>query len=326
MPRLLNYFLVVLITILYSFSSYARAQVIGFEDIPQAPLDGSIDISYINNEDPSYSGILWHELNIFGANYRVDTTTPGPLYGLPHSGIYALTNSGSTATIETDKILVGLWVGQNEYYGYGAGADQVTIHALDDQGDSLSSVTMDLPDNIEGEAEVLQWMDTRQFVTHSNITSYRIDRREIDSGGGHWVADDLNFIDSAPFPDILINNSDEVLTLNNQSIANLSLQLTNPEDFMNIDADWWLVMENTLGLSYYELATNTWVHGSNLQQLQPSYQGALIDLPKTQLLTLNNLTTGSSRIYFGVDTNMNGSIDFNVLYYDMIEINVKDKK
>ena len=89
---------------------------------------------------------------------------------------------------------------------------------------------------------------------------------------------------------------------------------------MNIDADWWLVMDNSSGLSYYELATNTWIHSSELQQLQPSYQGALINLPKTQLLTLKNLTTGSSKIYFGVDTNMNGSIDFNVLYYDMIEI------
>lgn len=134
-----------------------------------------------------------------GADYRVDPVTPGPRFGLPHAGRYFTTNDGNGAgndglLISTGLVLTGAWFGRNEYYGFGAGADQVSIHAL--QGTTvLASVVFDLAELQPGQPEVLSFVDTAVFGTLSGITGYRIDRRELNAPfGGNWVADDFTFV------------------------------------------------------------------------------------------------------------------------------------
>ncbi len=294
----------------------AEQQIVNFEDLPQPPiLSQRTGLEFTDNAN--YADIIWQNITAFGRDYRVETVTPGPPFGLAHSGNYAITNDGNSSRLTTKKILIGLWVGQNEYYGYGGGADQITISALDSQGHHLSSVSMDLPDNIEGEAEVLQWMDTRQFVSFANIAAYRIDRQEIGTGGGNWVADDLHFMTSAPYPDILLNHSNGSLTIHPGDKAAVSIKLNLPSHLINTNADWWIVKSDPSGLSYYDFAASTWVSGSTLL---PSYQGGLQDISELPLFSLNSLDFGTQQIYFAIDTNMNGIIDLETLYYDVITV------
>jgi hypothetical protein len=65
-----------------------------------------------------YHGILWDaRVNVVGDAYRVGPNTPGPLFGIPHSGHYFLSN-GSGANhgilLTTDQVLLGAWFGRNE--------------------------------------------------------------------------------------------------------------------------------------------------------------------------------------------------------------------
>jgi len=102
-------------------------------------------------------------------------------------------------TLTTTLVLTSAWFGQNEYYGYGGGADAITISAL--HGTSvLASIPWPLLDAHPGEPEPLQMVDTTAFRSLTGITGYRIDRHAQDQYHDHWVADSFVF-EAAPVPE-----------------------------------------------------------------------------------------------------------------------------
>lgn len=188
-------------------SAMAAPTVAAFEDLPlPPPTDGQTGLYYANGDSSSYLGITWDSrFRVVGDAYRVDAGTPGPLYGVPHSGHYFVTNEGDGGLndgllITTTQVLTGAWFGRNEYYGYGAGADQITIHAL--AGTTvLDSVVFDLPELRPAAPEALSFVDTSRFLSLSGITGYRIDRRELGTLSGNWVADDFSFVTVSAVPE-----------------------------------------------------------------------------------------------------------------------------
>lgn len=172
-----------------------------FDDLDAPPaLDSGTALQYTNASDSLvYRGVLWDaRFSVFGDQYAVGTG--GPRFGIAHSGHYFVTNqSGASGlTISTGQVLTGAWFGRNQYYGFSeGGADQVTIVALSGATE-LASVVFDLPENNTGLAEPLSFVDTGSFAALSGITGYRIDRRELGSQNGHWVADDFQFQDANP--------------------------------------------------------------------------------------------------------------------------------
>ncbi len=164
-----------------------------FDDLAAPPpLNDKTSLEIANNNSLVYEGIQWDSLfGVIGDEYKVSSS--GPLFGIPHSPHYYVTNGDGSSglTITTGLVLTGAWFGRNEYYGYGAGTDQVTIVALSG-ATSLSSVVFDLPLTNPGQPEPLSFLNTGIFGNLSGITGYRIDRRDIGSGG-HWVADDFQF-------------------------------------------------------------------------------------------------------------------------------------
>ncbi len=180
----------------------ASSATLSFDNLPVPPaLSASVDFVSANGGSLSYGGVTWDPgLSVVGNAYRVDAVTPGPLFGVPHSGSYFITNNTSDAsngdrvTLTTNLILTGAWFGQNEYYGFGGGADQITIFAL--SGTTvLGSVVFPLPDNNPGQPEPLSFVDTSAFLALSGITGYRIDRHSLaaDPTTSNWVADDFQF-------------------------------------------------------------------------------------------------------------------------------------
>ncbi len=167
-----------------------------FDDLDAPPArDSGTGLQYTNASDSLlYQGVQWDaRFSVFGDEYRVGTG--GPLFGIPHSGNYFVTNgSGASGlTLTTDQVLTGAWFGRNQYYGFSeGGADQVTIVALRGATE-LASVVFDLPENNTGLPEPLSFVDTGIFAAFGGITGYRIDRRELGSQSGHWVADDFRF-------------------------------------------------------------------------------------------------------------------------------------
>lgn len=185
----------------------AQAVTLTFDDLPTPPpLDTLGGLYFANADSPRYGGVLWDNgLSIGGDQFRVQTSpSPGPLFGIPHSGRRFLTNQGNGAsndsmTLSTPLVLTGAWFGQNEYYGFGGGADSVTVRALNGST-VLASVTLALPETHPGQPEPLSFMDTSVFTTLTGITGYLIDRHELGTQAGNWVGDDFSFSSPVPEP------------------------------------------------------------------------------------------------------------------------------
>lgn len=195
------------ITALVVACASAQADLATFDDLVAPPaLNSATGLFFANGASSSYGGVSWDSrFTVVGDAYRVDTGTPGPLFGLPHSGHYFVTNQGAGAgndglLINTTQVLTGAWFGRNEYYGFGAGADQVTIHALNG-ATVLGTVVFDLPELLDGLPEVLSFVNTGSFMALSGISGYRIDRRELGTLSGNWVADDFNFVAARDVPE-----------------------------------------------------------------------------------------------------------------------------
>jgi hypothetical protein len=184
----------------------ARGGIITFDDLPAPPATNTATgLFFANNGSSLYDGVVWDSrVDVVGDAYRVDPNTPGPLFGIRHSGHYFISNgSGSNdgIVLATNQVLMGAWFGRNEYFGFGAGSDQVTINAL--HGTTvLASVVFDLrPPAVSGQPGMMAFADTSRFASLSGITGYRIDRHELGAGTGNWVADDFSFAAIASVPE-----------------------------------------------------------------------------------------------------------------------------
>lgn len=181
----------------------AQGGLATFDDLATPPpVTSATGLFFANGDSDVYQGVTWDDrVSVVGDEYRVDTATPGPLFGIPHSGDYFITNGGvdnDGIELSTNQYLTGAWFGRNEYYGFGAGADQVTIHALSGVG-ILASVVFDLPPPVTpGNPGIMGFVDTSSFVGLAGITGYRIDRRELGTLAGNWVADDFEFNGVSP--------------------------------------------------------------------------------------------------------------------------------
>jgi hypothetical protein len=175
-----------------------------FDDLPFPPaLDSATGLQYTNaGNSLAYQDVTWDaNFSVVGDQYRVDPSG-GPLFGIPHSGHYFVANQGgfSGLVITTDKILTGAWFGRNEYYGFGGGADQISIFALSGLTE-LASVVFDLPENFAALPEPLSFVDTSVFGALRGVTGYRIDRRKSGTFADNWVADDFQFRNVSDLPE-----------------------------------------------------------------------------------------------------------------------------
>ncbi len=185
----------------------AAAGLATFDDFATPPATtGSTGLFFANGDSSVYQGVIWDSrVTVVGDDYRIDTSTPGPLFGIPHSGDYFITNdspSNDGILLTTTQILTGAWFGQNAYYGFGpGGADQVTIHALNG-ATILGSVVFDLPPAVDaGQPGIMGFADTSSFASLVGITGYRIDRRQVGDQTGNWVGDNFQFVDALAVPE-----------------------------------------------------------------------------------------------------------------------------
>jgi hypothetical protein len=209
-----------------ALAAESRAGLATFDDLPSPPpTDGSTGLYFANNDSFVYDGVTWDSrVVVVGDAYRVDPTTPGPLFGIPHSGQYFITNGNDPndgILLTTNQVLLGAWFGQNEYYGFGSGADQVTINAL--SGSTvLASVVFNLPaPSVPGQPGLMGYADTSSFASLTGITGYRIDRHALGTESGNWVADDFSFVAaSVPEPSSIVLSAFGLFALGGKLLMN----------------------------------------------------------------------------------------------------------
>ncbi len=124
-----------------------------------------------------------------------------------------------------------------------------------------------------------------------------------------------------PVPDIKANGSDRPIALRTSDSLSVTISL-NAGDFAGTECDWWGAESTPDGWYYYSLTTSWTSAGSSYTDLSPTYQGALFDLGSYSILNTPGLSVGTYTFYFAIDTNKNGSLDMDQLYYDSVEVDV----
>ena len=86
------------------------------------------------------------------------------------------------------------------------------------------------------------------------------------------------------------------------------------------NADWWLAYAAPSGWHYYDVVGGSlkWQPG-----LSVTYQGPLFNLGSTVVFSSEGLSPGAYIFYFGVDMDMNGNLDSDLLHYDAVTVNVQ---
>jgi hypothetical protein len=119
-----------------------------------------------------------------------------------------------------------------------------------------------------------------------------------------------------PDGDAKANNSDGPIAITPSDNLSVTVQLDSG-DFTADNADWWVVADTPFGWYYYDVSSDSWKSGFVV-----TYQGPLSDLSPFEVLNISGLSPGTYTFYFGVDTNMSGSIDIGVLFFDSVVVNI----
>jgi len=138
-----------------------------------------------------------------------------------------------------------------------------------------------------------------------------VDRGACEYGGG--------LPSQVPAPGIQANGSKGSVTLSSFEPLSVSITL-DPGTQGGYPADWWIVASSPFGWYSYDVMGGAWNWRPGLSV---TYQGPLFSVPETGVLNLSGSIPGTYVFYFGVDTGVNGSVDFDQLYYDSLQVDVK---
>jgi len=121
-----------------------------------------------------------------------------------------------------------------------------------------------------------------------------------------------------PSVNLQVNSHDSFTTV--KAHENILIYLSiNPGDFTKKDADWWLIAQTPNGLEYFDIYSGAFIPGFSC-----TYQGQLFSFSNIPLRYHGKLLPGKYIFYFGIDLIKNGTITFDKLFYDYVEVDVTD--
>ena len=285
-----------------------------------------------------------------------ETTTDALKYAY-HDGVswqIAIVDSGgsagkysSLALDSSDRPHISYYndIGNDLKYAYNDGSVFWRIETVDSAGDvgiytSLAIDSSGRPrisytyfDDFMGEFESLKyaWYDGASWQTETVdsggiVGSYT--SLALDSSGSPHISyyDQTNgdlkyayYVSDPIVPDIKANGSDGPVTITTNDTLSITVELS-PGSHDGEDADWWVLAKTAYGWYHYSAATQSWQAGFSV-----SYQGTLREVAVRELLNRQIQSAGDYTFYFAVDTNMNGTVDKDVLYYDSVAVEVTKK-
>ena len=100
------------------------------------------------------------------------------------------------------------------------------------------------------------------------------------------------------------------VTLNTSGVLSIKVDM-DPSSLLGSNADWWVVAKTPSGYWYSWVYPTGWINiGTDISKISVTYQGSLFALTPFEILNSSNLAEGSYQVYFGVDTNMNGVLEY----------------
>ena len=118
-----------------------------------------------------------------------------------------------------------------------------------------------------------------------------------------------------PIPDLKANGSDGPLELTPGGTLSVTIAL-DPGDYSGDPADWWVVARTPMGW-YHKTVSGPWQPG-----LEVTHQGPLFTLNPREILHTSSLPSGLYTFRFGVDLDMNGKINMNLMHSDSVVVSI----
>jgi hypothetical protein len=171
----------------------------------------------------------------------------------------------------------------------------------------------------DGDTKDMLWKDSNLGDSIANFN--HINSQDIDSDGKKEIVFGASYalyqfeVQNLPSPDIKANASDGPVDIARSDNLLITVEL-DAGDYLNKNVDWWILAKTSTGWYHYKVSGG-WQRGISV-----TYQGALFDLSSHEVLNALGLPAASYTFYFGIDTDMNGTVDTNQLYYDSVLVNV----
>jgi len=121
-------------------------------------------------------------------------------------------------------------------------------------------------------------------------------------------------------PLLRVNGSDTPPPFGGMSPVSLTASV-DASGSSGIEADWWIVANTPFGWYYYTYP-GAWNTALSFGQVRPAYQGPLLNLDETGIFKGSGLPAGSYTVFFGIDTAMNGLMDFDQMISDSIHVTI----
>ncbi len=116
-------------------------------------------------------------------------------------------------------------------------------------------------------------------------------------------------------PLIKANGQVGSVTINSSDTLSLTVQLDPGEEYAGIEVDWWVAA--LAGTSWYYLNSSlAWIPEDNLLNWRPVSQGAMGNVPATEVLNIRGLASGSYTFWFALEYPMDGilKVDGPILF------------
>jgi hypothetical protein len=166
-----------------------------------------------------------------------------------------------------------------------------------DGGTQLSGITTDL----EGTA--------RPYGSACDLGAYEYHG---EAGG-----DNNSNGSGVPVPVLLVNGSAQAVTVSTDSTLSISIGM-DLAGSSGVPADWWFAEVSTAGVSCFDLTRMMMVQG-----LRPIYQGPLLGFNPFPIMDLVHPAPGIYDFYFGIDMEMNGSLELDSFAYQTVHVEVR---
>ncbi|MBI2441103.1 MAG: hypothetical protein HYV35_07010, partial [Lentisphaerae bacterium] len=258
---------------------------------------------------PDTNGVFTStNVTISGGQYTIALLTSNPVYLLVNAGTLAAPTGVSAGDgAYTDRVQVAWSPGS----GVSATGYQVWRNTLD----SYAQATL------VGGTTTTNYTDTTAAAGVSYYYWVKATNAALISA---FSASDHGFV-GVIGPLITANNLLEYTSLNSGDPVTIAVQMMNIDPYLGVEVDWWVVASAD-GTLYYLNNTMQWTAPSNgdLAFCQPVYQGPLVHVSSTPVLSGYTLPAGTYDFWFAIDHPMDGILNLSgPILYDQVTVVVQ---
>jgi len=310
-----------------AFSNQNILNIIGKIDVTVSANGG---VNWVNTVDmplrDGYPNPNWKNIDISSVDTSNDTKIKFSYKNSTSEGFWALDNIWVTCQasyIEFSSTILAPSSKQNILIA-NTGGQNLSINSVSIIGTDAANFTVSSDDcsnkTLQSAESCMLEIDFLPATTGAKNASLLINSNDPNTPAFTFPLTGPGTDIVGPMPNIQINGADDFVKLKKGKQADFELQL-DPKSYEGFDSDWWILAEGNDKWYYYDTVDQRWNPGTLQFDQKP-----LVNTTTIETLKMKGLPKGLYNLYFGVDTNANGSVDPETSYYDVMTIKIKKRK